>query len=301
MKICFILCVLPLSLFGQSNIVNDSLPRIITSDVYNFWNSYDQFWRDTTSNPFEDYLVKGSMGLAGFIPGRIKNAEALKKKVLKEHLYYEKVRPSILHLTKVKKEVQDVLLSLKRIYPQAILPDVYFVIGRINSGGTSTSIGIIVGLESFSNQTIATSSGRESLPLESLTALIAHELIHFLQTPIGENNTLLKQCIIEGSADFIAELMGYKTVIKLNGEAYKYGDLHEQELWKAFYKEKDGTNYSAWLYNFGSSKSIPNDLGYWIGHKITADYYAKASDKQQAIYEILHINDYDAFLRSSGH
>jgi hypothetical protein len=301
MKLSFILCVLPLSLFGQSNIVNDSLPRIVTSDVYNFWNSYDQFWRDTTSNPFEDYIAKGSTGLVGFIPHRIMSADALKKKVLKEHSYYEKVRSLLFDLAKIESEVDNIFLSLKRLYPQAIFPNIYFVVGRINAGGTATSGGVIIALENFSNETAETSSGRKSAPLTFLPAVIAHELVHFLQSRENGNNTLLKQCIIEGSADFITELSGYKIVREVNGDAYKYGELHEKELWEAFYKVKNDTDYSAWLYNSGSSQSIPNDLGYWMGHKITADYYARATNKQQAIYDILHINDYETFFKSSGH
>lgn len=301
MRLFFVLCVIPLSVCGQSHGLGNSSARIITSDAVDFWSRYDQFWQDTTSNSFQAYIANGSAGLAGFIPHRIMSADALKKKVLKEHSYYEKVRPSIIQLSKINSDVDDIFVSLKRIYPQAILPDVYFVIGRINAGGTVTPAGVVIALENFSNDTAETSRGRKSAPLTCLPAVIAHELVHSLQSPGNENNTLLKQCIIEGSADFITELLGYKIVREINGDAYKYGELHEKELWEAFYKEKNGTDYSAWLYNSGSSQSIPNDLGYYMGHKITADYYASATNKQQAIYDILHINDYDVFFRSSGH
>ena len=43
----------------------------------------------------------------------------------------------------------------------------------------------------------------------------------------------------------------------------------------------------------------PADLGYWVGHMICKAYYINASDKKQAVHDILHIKDYKAFYEKS--
>ncbi|MEL7160783.1 MAG: hypothetical protein AAFN92_08495, partial [Bacteroidota bacterium] len=63
-------------------------------------------------------------------------------------------------------------------------------------------------------------------------------------------------------------------------------------------------NSNGWLYGGNANKlfpDAPNDLGYWLGFQICSAYYAKAEDKKQAIYDILHIEDFDAFVEASGY
>jgi uncharacterized protein YjaZ len=61
----------------------------------------------------------------------------------------------------------------------------------------------------------------------------------------------------------------------------------------------DNEDYKGWLYS--SSNGRPNDLGYWMGYKITKAFYDRAGDKKAAIYEIFHIRDFKAFLKQSGY
>jgi len=56
-----------------------------------------------------------------------------------------------------------------------------------------------------------------------------------------------------------------------------------------------------WLYNGSSSDGRPSDLGYFIGFRIVQAYYQKASDKQQAVSDILNIKDFERFLEQSGY
>jgi uncharacterized protein YjaZ len=72
-------------------------------------------------------------------------------------------------------------------------PDVHFVIGRFNSGGTVSRAGSIIGAEMLPE------------PAE-VPWLVTHELIHFQQPRLANGRTLLVQSIREGAADFIAEL-----------------------------------------------------------------------------------------------
>ena len=63
----------------------------------------------------------------------------------------------------------------------------------------------------------------------------------------------------------------------------------------------NSTSYIDWLYGTSKKDARPNDLGYWMGYQIVAQYFAKATDKKQAIYDILNIKDYGEFLKKSGY
>ncbi len=113
-----------------------------------------------------------------------------------------------------------------------------------------------------------------------------------------ENSTLLQQSIIEGSADFLGGVISGATI---NQQANDYGTKNEGKLCREFIARIDSTNYTDWLYGVSGKDNRPNDLGYWIGYKITEQYFTNSSDKRQAIKEILHVKDYKAFLNKSGY
>ena len=113
-----------------------------------------------------------------------------------------------------------------------------------------------------------------------------------------KNPTLLQQSIIEGSADFIGELISGEN---LNKDANDYGNRNEERLCKEFVMRMDSSNYIDWMYGVSGKDDRPNDLGYWMGYKITEQYFKKSADKKQAIREILDIKDYKEFLQKSGY
>jgi uncharacterized protein YjaZ len=124
--------------------------------------------------------------------------------------------------------------------------------------------------------------------------IVAHELIHFQQRYDG--STLLSASIKEGAADFIAELISGNHI---NKHVHDFADPKEKELWNEFKEHMNKKDYTGWLYS--SSKDRPNDLGYWMGYKITKAYYDLASDKKIAVKEILNIKDFNKFLEKSGY
>jgi uncharacterized protein YjaZ len=175
----------------------------------------------------------------------------------------------------------------------------------LNSGGTATPNGLILGTE-----ILATT---DQTPLEELDPrlravllrtddiphVVAHELIHFQQEDFQDErgSSLLEQCLREGVADFIGEMMSGGRV---NTLAYAYGDEHEEELWREFELEMNGTDISRWLYDqLRDRGERPADLGYVIGYKIARAYYARADDKQQAMRDMLRIRDPQQFLSVS--
>lgn len=273
--------------------------QLITSDIDLFWESYDKQIKDTIYNYFEDYLKNGSLGLKDFIPDRIESAEKLKELVLAEEQYYKDIKSSSYKISEFKKQIKASFYALEYLYPEANFPPIYFLIGRTTSGGTASENGLMIALEVYSDGDFSTQYGRPSLDIEILPNVVIHELIHFLQIDNDKDETLLKHCIREGSADFIAELAsGEKTKLANGPNVYPYGNMHEEELWLEFEKNLNSTDLSPWLYSEAQDKR-PQNLGYWMGYKIVESYYNNRSDKKRAVYEIMNIKDYLLFFEKS--
>lgn len=275
--------------------------QIFTSDIDLFWQAFDRLTIDEKKNPFQEfYIDRGSAGLKAFIPERIVSADELYKLVVTEKSYYRQIKPSTLNVRQYEKQIRASYYALKYWYPKAVFPPVYFVIGRTTSGGTASEAGMIIGSEVFAENAYKTAYGRPTLKSDYIPFIVAHEIIHFLQKNYTGRSTLLKECIREGSADFIAELTAGETVKRLNGDdVYEYGDKHEKTLLREFIKQKDSEDLSPWLYA-QTKDGRPQNLGYWAGYKIVESYFRRQKDKKRAIGDILNIRDYETFFKASG-
>jgi hypothetical protein len=243
--------------------------KLVTSDIRLFWSVIDRAPKDSLADYLQrEYLEKASVGVRDFISGRIMSAEDLASYVSAHRATYDSVRAANLDVTKAETSIRVAFHKLKEIYPAAQFPDVYFVIGRFNSGGTSSKHGLLIGAEMYRDPS-------------SLPGIVSHELIHFQQH--YENRKLLEHSFLEGTADFVGELISGS---QINNAAHRYGMEHEAELWKEFSTHFDDTNYFPWMYG-RPTDGKPNDLGYFIGYRIAQAYYNRASDKKQAIKEII--------------
>lgn len=284
-KILFLLLCCQLTAFAQSNNFtgDPSKATFITSDIPLFWSAYDSIGL-TAYNPFDHYLKQGSEGLKDFIEYRIMSADSLLAMVNRRKSDYEAKRHIEASIKEQEVLVKPYLVKLKELYPKAKFPPVYFVMGRFNSGGTSKPSGLLIGAEMLND-------------LKGLPALVIHESIHFQQTFPDRHTTLLEQSILEGSASFIAALV---TNGNEGSEAKRYMEQH-QNLFPEFVSRMNGTDTEDWLYGTSKKDDRPNDLGYWMGYKITEAYYNKAKNKIVAVDEILNIKDYQDFVRKSGY
>jgi len=259
--------------------------KFVTSDIKNFWTAFDSI-DNSKNNPFENYIKNGTIGLQGFIPNRIMSADSLLSMVQRKKQEYKKMRGIEKLIKEQEKLIKPYFYSLEYWYPYAVYPPVYFVIGRYNSGGTSSENGLLIGAEKLTS-------------LGHLPELVIHESIHFQQKwPEGGETNLLQQSILEGSADFVAELV---TGIKGNIEANKYGNENKDKLCKEFVKIMYKDSMQDWLYGTSGKDNRPNDLGYWIGFEIVKAYFDKMDDKKLAVNHILNIDDYARFLKDSGY
>jgi hypothetical protein len=276
--------------------------RIVTEDIPRFWQAFDKAAPEFAAEPFATlYLKKGTPGLDDFVDSRIESAEKLARTVKAHARYYASIRESTARIAAMEPEIRRAFAKLEGLYPEAVFPDVYFVIGRLTSGGTTSRRGLLIGAEMYGR---TPQSPEEELddwlrqvlqPVDKIPHIVAHEVIHFVQDH-GRVGTLLAMSIREGSADFLAELISGRHI---NHHVHDFAEPREAELWQEFRSKMHGKDPAGWLYS--SSPGRPNDLGYWIGYKITKAYYDRAADKKQAIRDILTIEDFDVFLAKSGY
>ncbi len=253
----------------------------VTRDYDKFWQVFDKL-DSTNGNPFGEYLDNASEGLKPFVD--YLDVEQLYQTVLTRKQDYLKSRHILNDLESKSKRVRASYAALKFWYPEAKFPPVYFIMGRFTSGGTASENGLIVGTEMLES-------------LDGLVGLIAHELIHYQQDLSG-NNSLLEQAIAEGSADFIGELISGEHI---NLVPFRYGTEHEERLCREFVDIMTTDKYTDWLYGTSGKDDRPNDLGYWMGYKISEAFFAKQEDKKHAIHEILNFKDSLTFVKQSGY
>lgn len=272
--------------------------KLVVSDITNFWKAYDHSNPGHRSKVLQrEYLDQGSVGLTDFLKLRIKSAEKLAKQIDEHPRYYAAIRQDTLSVPRYLGAIRSAFEKLKALYSDAEFPDVYFVIGRMSTAGTTSDHGLLIGTEMMALPTqppkeeLNTWERSVLLPIDQLPAIVSHELIHIQQKQ--EAKTLLDKAIQEGSADFLGELMSGQNI---NGAAYKYGKQHERQLWQEFQQEMNDKDIGRWLYNSVGSKDRPADLGYFMGYQIVKSYYDRAPDKRQAIREILQISSFKNFL-----
>jgi len=277
--------------------------RIVTADIPRFWEAFDKAKPGFAAEPFQKlYLDRGTPGLQDFVQERIGSAEELAKTVRTHPYYYASIRASTGRIAEMEKTIRASFHALKNLYPDAVFPDVYFLIGRLTSGGTTSGRGLLIGAEMY-GRTPGTPAEELSdwlrqviKPVEEIPHIVAHELIHFEQKS-PEPKTLLAQSLREGSADFLAELISGRHI---NAHVHAYANPREAELWREFQGKMHGQDAKGWLYS-PATGGRPQDLGYWMGYKIAKAYYDRTADKKHAIRDILEIKDYDVFLAKSGY
>ncbi|MBX7173083.1 MAG: DUF2268 domain-containing protein [Pyrinomonadaceae bacterium] len=286
----------------QSTNANPDNAKIVTSDIDLFWKAYDKATPENNLNVFRDeYLRKGSVGLKDFTKLRIGNVCNLVGTMETAPKYYAALREPSLKIASYENQMRTNFRKLKEIYPDSVFPDVYFVIGRMSSGGTTSENGLLIGVEMYGRNEGVSLEGLSDWHKAVLSStdkipyIVAHELIHYEQKTVAQNS-LLARSIREGSADFIGELISGGNI---NAHLHKYGNPIEKQLWIEFKKEMNGTNLDNWLYQGDKAKGKPADLGYYMGYKICESYYKNAADKKQAVKDILEIKDFSKFLADS--
>ena len=289
-----------------------SRAKLVTGDIPRFWQAFDQAQRAAT--PAEraaiyrtQYFSGGSIGLADYFFVKIRSIDGFTAFIDRTRNYYESIRASTMQVATDVSGIRAVLHRMKELYPDAMFPDIYFVIGRLTSGGTSTDTGLLLGSEMFSatpsspRDEITNKSTRDFLgSTDMIPTIVAHELVHFEQAQVA-HASLLRDCLIEGGANFIAKLI---TGRETDSASMRFGREHESLVWKRFQRDMHGTDDGYWIANGGSDRvgaDWMHDMGYFVGFQIAGAYYAQARDKKQAIRDLLELKDPDSLLQASGY
>jgi hypothetical protein len=271
---------------------------ISATDVRLFWGAYDIWQKREHGDSVklaavlqQEYLDKGSQGLNDFIPNRIVSPDHLAKVVLSHRKEYEAARHYSEQMETYIPEIRKSLQALQKLYPEATFPAVYFVIGALNSGGTSSSRGLIIGSEMFGDEK------QSPVQLSDVVPVVIHELVHFQQK--GNDAGLLRAAMREGGADFVAELAAGRHPDEF---LKAFGDSHEQEIWRRFQHDvKSNNKVGEWMYVFDPTDGAPKDLGYYMGYKICQSYYQNATDKAKAIKTIIEMASPEDILAKSAY
>jgi hypothetical protein len=280
--------------------------RLVTEDIPRFWEAFDARGRLGTAIALESlYLKPGSPGLHDWKRLRLQDAMTMARTVDGLAPYYASARESTLRAATAAPRIRETYRKLAALYPDAVFPDVYFVVGRLNSGGTTSGAGLLIGIEMYgrTDSPILLRMGdwlqQVLRPVDDLPGIVAHELIHYQQPGRG-GRRLLDQSMREGSADFLGQMI---SGLNINSHVHAWVAAQpgrEQELWAEFAPKMRGTDSAGW-FSSENQKERPKDLGYFIGYRIAEAYYKKMEDKKQAVRDIIRMSDSEDLLARSGY
>ena len=288
--------------------------KISTSDIDHFWEAFDSIQNtDNIDLKFQYindlYINKGSRGLKAFMEMRDYNDSLYIKLITAFPKFWHSVRQNTLSIKEKREDLNQAVQKLKSLYPELKKSEMFFTIGGLRSGGTTTADMVLIGAEivaatsqtdvsEFKNDWLKNVFAEQSL--DNIVSMNIHEYVHTQQIQ-KTGKKLLGQVIREGACDFVAELVLEKP---LQRKYISYGNEHLDSLKVAFKKEMLSEDYSNWLYN-GGKKGESADLGYFIGYQICKSYYNQSSDKIEAIKQIIELDYSDdtaaqRFLTESG-
>ncbi len=283
--------------------------QIVTEDIGRFWHAFDDAAKskDPAKVFAYEYFAPGTTGLWGFVPDRLVSPFHLARTVTKYRAYYQATRPYMEQISGEKRQIIADLYRYKALYPQAVFPNVYFVVGALNSAGTSVDgVGMVMGSEMISRppKMSVAMPGFQTAVLATVDQIpgdVVHEFTHYNQSD-ADANTLLGGTIYEGTADFMADIVEPSHVPQ---SEWSFGCAHEDALWSAFSQQmnsKDSSVATKWLFSYDPGPlGAPPFIGYWLGSRIVQTYYETHGRSADAIASILHVKDYTAFLNESGY
>ena len=272
--------------------------EIQTEDVARFYRLYDATGgRPTAAQIQRDYLDRGTPGLRHLTQVRNVNAETIARAAATQPELYTNARSCLAALPRVRERLNRTFDALLAVYPEAQKPPVTILVSR----GKPLAIaapgdGVQISLEAM----CSASAARFLDPNldDRFVRVIAHEYIHAQQAPAlaaSENLTVLERALVEGVAEFMAELIAGSAS---NVAVFASAAGRESEIETRFVADMDKADLSAWFDNTAAEDA--GQLGYWVGYRIAKSYYQHAPDKRAAIREIIQLTDAHAFLARSG-
>lgn len=292
--------------------------NIVTSDIKNFWTAYDKINSTQDSvlqiNYLDSlYFEKGTIGLHAMRKARNYTQQDYINAINNYPAFWASVRENTLKADSYRIELEKGIKNLKHLYPDIKPAKIYFTIGALRSNGTTLDSLVLIGSElALANNETPTNefpdnlshlrSYFESEPSENIVFLNIHEYIHTQQkTTIG--NTLLAQTVLEGVAEFVTEKALDTTS---PNPQIEFGRNNDLAIKAKFELEMFSPNIYNWIWNNDNNEFGMRDLAYYVGYKISENYYNKSSNKEQAIKDMINLdynneNELVLFVEKSGY
>jgi len=313
--VSFMFCSIIALAQTNKNAIEENHTLLLTQDIDHFWDAFNHLKKCTS---YQDsvyclrsmYFEKRTTGFKEFISKYNYTPQDFVNSISKQPKFFKSVRNNTLEVKNIQNRIELFFTELKEYLPEYKPLTICFLISPLQCGGTALKNYLIIGTEIIASTTqvdlseFGTGIWSKVLAIntnvqENIIFVVAHETIHDLQVNADFNNSeLLNRCLIEGSADFLAEFF---TGVKPNHYLYDYGDKHEHDLWSKLKNAlENNENTDNWMYNIDRVEDgVPADLGYYFGFRIVESYYKNSIDKNKAIYEIIQMKSPKEFLEKS--
>lgn len=276
--------------------------EVLTADIAHFWEAYDQIVLEKDSLKQLElvktlYINKGTAGLAGIMRARRYSAEEYIYAINHYPKFWTSVRSNTLKANQFSQEIQQGIQKLKAIYPDLKPVNIYFEIGILRTGGTTIDGMSLIGSEVALTDTNTITAEFDTRyphlrthfntnPIKDVVFNNVHEYIHAQQKEtIG--NTLLAQTVMEGVAEFLAEIA---LQTKSPNPQIEFGYKNEAKIKTEYEKEMFSPNVYNWVWNNSDNPFGMRDLGYFVGYALCKKYYEAAKDKKLAVKEMIELD-----------
>jgi hypothetical protein len=271
-------------------------PRISIDDVDLFFHVYDAAHGQPSADDLQrDYLDRGSEGLLEFAKLRHISGSTISQNLTKHPEMCSNARRCADVLPRAGERLKVALRNLADLYPEAKFPLVTVAVGHGKPIGVGSPVsGVQIGLEALCAVTWMNANLEDRF-----VYVIAHEYTHVQRVRAlvdDEHPTVLEASLIEGAAEFTAELIAGDIAYPFKRSPIANSKVKEMEA--AFVSNEDKTDLSPWLNNGTINK--PGDLGHWVGYRIVKSYYQRAANKREALRQILQMSDPKEFVSKSG-
>ncbi len=295
--------VLLISAIWSCNTTNSNTSNVITTDIDNFWEAFDQVQTTTDTTQQDQYLKelffdKGTPGLKAIMEVRNYTPAEYRQAINSYPTFWVSIRENTYKADKIGAELDQGIEKLRAVYPELKPAKIYFTIGALRTNGTTMDSMVLIGSElALADEHTSTEEFPEASredrsryfatnPIDNVVLLNVHEYVHTQQNPIVHN--LLSQCLFEGVAEFVSvKAMGVPSA----SPAIEFGKKNEDRVRAKFEEEmfRGNATYN-WLWSAANNDFDIRDLGYYIGYEICERYYNAAEDKQQAIKTLIELD-----------
>lgn len=288
--------------------------RFVFEDIHNFYEMKSELSNSLSKKDSIDiinkkFISKASKGLKEYIKyeqkSNNKNINNEYLSIIKSYSNYFNSQEYLLKNIQYDiKSYNKYFKEIKKIYPDAKNHKIYFSIGIFNVQGKMLPPNtIFISTEATINNELTNYSEfdnnfnwltTEKINSNDLGFLVVHEYLHTLQKFKSEENSILNESILEGSAVFLTEYFcGENSLVGIAGisqEMLDFIKINEVQTWKEFTEDLNtNKNLSIWFWN--ENTKYPYSLGYYMGYMICKSYYENHADKNVAIRELIELKD----------